>query len=178
VADAFSDKRDAALHLTEMQALMSLDLLFPYLKASIEKALALVGFAHGFDDLDAKKKHGSRMAALKNRLPKVVQQTAYWGFLLNYTTTDNLAALNRYRTGLLHKKGIAELQPHSYISTPSRATPLLRVYELVHEQHTRNTGMVLAALAILTDELVRLDPPGAEAKGVLAAVFRDAGWSP
>ena len=44
--------------------------------------------------------------------------------------------------------------------------PLIRIYDVLHEQHVKNTAMLLGALAILTDELVRVDPPPFEASEI------------
>jgi hypothetical protein len=61
-------------------------------------------------------------------------------------------------TGLLHKKGIAFLQPHEYVSVAADRLRFRGIFEIIHGQHVRNSAFLLAALAMLTDELVRMDP--------------------
>jgi hypothetical protein len=59
----------------------------------------------------------------------------------------------------LHKKGISELQPHNYVGEKAEKLPLLKIFNIVHEQHVKNTAVLICILAILTDELVRMVPP-------------------
>jgi tetratricopeptide (TPR) repeat protein len=138
---------------------MAADCLFPYLKASVEKTIALVGVTHGIANLDTKKGHAKRIAALRAGLPQGIEALPYGRFLFEMVGTENLEDLNTYRTGLLHKKGIADLQPHAYVGGSSSTVSLLKVFRVLHEQHAKNTALLLVALALLTDRLVELDPP-------------------
>lgn len=74
-------------------------------------------------------------------------------------SSDNLDELNSYRSGLLHKKGIADLQPHTYVDKKADSLPLLKIFNVIHEQHSKNTTALIGALALLTDKLVELDFP-------------------
>jgi hypothetical protein len=60
---------------------------------------------------------------------------------------------------LLHKRGIADLQPHNYASIGAKLLPFRKVFAVLHEQHAKNTAVLLCGLALLTDKLVELDPP-------------------
>ena len=152
-------KRDAQLINAEVNAVMAADGIFANLKASVEKTIALVGVTHSIKGLDAKKDHKTRLAALRAGLPTGVESLFYADFLFDVVSTANLDDLNNYRTGLLHKKGITDLQPHNYMSKDAKAIPLRRVFGVMHEQHGKNTAALLVALALLTDDLVRRDMP-------------------
>jgi hypothetical protein len=49
---------------------------------------------------------------LREKLPAGFERLTYAGFHLELLSSDTLAELKSYRTGLLHRMGIAELQPH------------------------------------------------------------------
>lgn len=152
-------KGTAGLINAEVNAIMQADLIFAYLKATVEKILALVAATYGVTGLDGKKTHAKRLTALRNALPEQAAHTSYGAFLLDVVTSENLDDLNSYRSGLLHKKGVADLQPHNYVGVGPRDAPFDRVFRVLHEQHAKNTAALLAALALLTDDLVRRDPP-------------------
>lgn len=159
VAYADEHKGEAQLINAEVNAIMAADGIFAYLKASVEKTIALVGVTHGIAGLDAKKNHKARVNALRRGLPSNIDQIFYANFLFDIIGSENLEDLNNYRSGLLHKKGIADLQPHNYVGLNPQAIPLRKVFGVMHEQHTKNTAALLVALALLTDDLVRRDPP-------------------
>jgi tetratricopeptide (TPR) repeat protein len=158
---AYADqhKGEALLLNAEVDAIIAADTLFAYLKASVEKTIALVGVTHGIANLDAKKDHKKRVAALRAGLPAGLESLPYTEFLFAMVGAENLEDLNNYRSGLLHKKGVADLQPHNYVGHPSAAAPFRKVLTILHEQHVRNTALLLVALALLTDKLVELDRP-------------------
>lgn len=152
-------KGDAVFTLNEIDAIRHADVIIVYLKASIEKTLALVAETHEIAGLDSKKDHGSRLRKLTQSLPEKVKETGYCTFLLHHVDSSQLEELNRLRTGLLHKKGIAALQPHGFIGVRSADTPLRSLFVTLREQHAKNTALLIAALALLADDLVRRDPP-------------------
>jgi tetratricopeptide (TPR) repeat protein len=158
-ADATRNKGDLHLTQAEVDAVMRADALFAYLKASVEKSIALVGITHGIKNLDAKKEHKKRVAALRAGLPPDVEKLPYAAFLLKMVGSENLESLNNYRSGLLHKKGIADLQPHNYVGRAAATLPLWTIFRVLHEQHAENTALLLVTLALLTDKLAELDPP-------------------
>lgn len=151
-------KREALIVHDELSAIMRADVLFAYLKATIEKALSLLGHTYEIH-LDDKQNHKKRLAALLAALPDYARKTPYAEFLLSSVSADALDELNAFRTGILHKKGIAELQPHSYLRTPGDRNPFPALFETLHEQHFRNSAILIAVLAMLTDDLVRRKPP-------------------
>lgn len=108
-AFANTEKQQAALINAEVNAIMGADLVFSYLKASVEKTIALVGITYGITGLDAKKTHKAKITALANGLPLGIAQTFYCRFLMEFVASESLDELNSYRSGLLHKKGIADL---------------------------------------------------------------------
>ena len=143
----------------EMNAIMNADLIFTYLKASIEKIIILIGLTYDITNLDSKKTHREKLAALLKILPERATQQYYCQFMLEFIKSENLDELNTYRTGLLHKRGISDLQPHNYSGEEAEALPLKKIFKILHEQHSKNTAVLLGALAMLTDELVKLNPP-------------------
>ncbi|MBL7911085.1 MAG: hypothetical protein JNJ41_08545 [Bacteroidia bacterium] len=153
------EKKRALFTNAEIDAIMKADLLFSYLKATIEKTIALTGLIYSVENLDSKKNHAGKVKSLVECIPKELYSLPYYQFVLEYIKPEYLEKLNNYRTGLLHKKGIADLQPHNYVGKKSETLPLKKIFQVLHEQHTQNTAVLLGALAILTDELVRLDPP-------------------
>jgi hypothetical protein len=158
---AFSgEKKDKALLINaEVTAIIWADSVFSYLKASIEKTIAFAGLTFGAKDLDSKKTHKAKMDALVKVLPQTLRNTSYGSFFSEYVKSEYLEELNNYRSGLLHKKGIADLQPHNYVSVNAQKLPLLNIFSVMHEQHAKNTGLLVSALALLTDKLVESDPP-------------------
>lgn len=152
-------KGEAQLINAEVDAIMLADGLFANLKASVEKTIALAGVTHGIANLDAKKDHRKRVATLRAGLPPGVENLPYASFLFAMIGSENLEDLNNYRSGLLHKKGIADLQPHNYVGQSAQEVPLRKIFGVLHEQHSKNTALLLVALALLTDKLVQLDPP-------------------
>lgn len=158
LAYAEAEKGEARLLRAEADAMVAADGLFANLKASVEKTIALVGVTHGLLNLDAKPNHKARVKALRDKLPDI-EDRFYAQFLFEMVGPEHLEDLNNYRTGLLHKKGAADLQPHNYVGQPADATPLRKVLGVAHEQHAKNTALLLVALALLTDDLVQRDRP-------------------
>ncbi|MCU0405364.1 MAG: hypothetical protein MUE64_00075 [Ignavibacteriaceae bacterium] len=152
-------KSETLLMNSEIDAIMSADLLFSYLKASVEKIIVLVGLTYEITDLDNKHEHNKKLKALYEKLPKKILDIYYVKFMLEFFSSENLDELNNYRSGLLHKRGISDLQPHNYVSKNAESLPLKKIFQVLHEQHSKNASVLLGALAILTDRLVLLDPP-------------------
>ncbi|MEZ7936606.1 MAG: hypothetical protein QMB99_05415 [Paludibacteraceae bacterium] len=152
-------KNDALFINAELNAIMNADLIFSYLKATVEKIIVIVGLTHGINNLDSKKTHKSKMTALRDGLPQKLFDLYYFQFMFDFFSADNLDELNSYRSGLLHKKGISDLQPHNYVNKKADSIPLRKFFNVVQEQHAKNTATLLGALALLTDNLVELDFP-------------------
>jgi hypothetical protein len=152
-------KKKALFTNAEINAIMKADLLFSYLKATIEKTIALTGLIYSVENLDSKKNHADKVKALMKCIPEELLWQPYYQFVLEYIKPEYLKKLNNYRTGLLHKKGISDLQPHNYVGEKEEALPLKKVFQVLHEQHSQNTAVLLGALAMLTDKMALLDPP-------------------
>lgn len=153
------NKNDALMINAEMDAIICADTVFTYLKASIEKTIIVLGLNHQINNLDSKKTHKSKIDSLIKNLPENLKELDYFKFVMEYISSDNLTDLNNYRSGLLHKKGISDLQPHNYVGEKAETLPLKKIFQILKEQHTSNTAVLIAVLAMLTDELVKLDPP-------------------
>jgi len=162
-----AEKMEASLLNAEVDTIMGADLVFSYLKASIEKTVAFTGLVFGIENLDAKKTHAQKMSVLKGIIDDSFKETPYGEYLFHFLSSDGLATLNNFRTGLLHKKGIADLQPHNYVDKDPEALPFLQIYEVLLDQHARNTTVLLSALALLTDQLVLLDKPSMSAEEIV-----------
>lgn len=153
------NKKENLVIRAELNALMAADLIFSYLKASIEKIIVFVGLIYNLQNLDSKKPHKSKIRALLEGVPETAQKQFYFEFLMEFVKSENLEELNNYRSGILHKKGISDLQPHNYYGERTNTLPLLKIFEAIHEQHTKNTAILISSLALLTDDLVTRKPP-------------------
>ncbi|QIL42386.1 hypothetical protein G7074_25865 [Pedobacter sp. HDW13] len=152
-------KGNSSLTHKEFSAIKDADLVFTYLKSTVEKAVILLGAIYEIKDLENKKTHKSKLDALSKGIPVNIQNIGYFLFVWEFIKSENLDELNKYRTGLLHKKGISDLQPHMYTDKTADRLPLIKVYNVLHEQHAKNTAVLIGVLALLTDKLVILDPP-------------------
>lgn len=152
-------KADALITRHELDQIMTVDALVPYLKATIEKTMSLLATIFELRGVDEKKTHKARLSMLEGALPASVKETFYAQLLLDMVQSENFSEVDRYRTGLLHKRGIAKLQPHSYVGVDPLQLPDLVIFSDLHEQHAKNTAALIAVLAILADDLVRRDPP-------------------
>lgn len=153
------NKKENLVIRAELNALMAADLIFSYLKASIEKIIVFVGLIYNLQNLDSKKPHKSKIRALLEGVPETAQKQFYFEFLMEFVKSENLEELNNYRSGILHKKGISDLQPHNYYGERTNTLPLLKIFEAIHEQHAKNTAILISSLALLTDDLVTRKPP-------------------
>lgn len=138
------------------EAIMAADTVGAYLKATVEKTLAFAALAHCVDGLDDRGTHSKRMARFARGLDeRGVGDTYYKDFLMEAFAAKNLTDINNLRTGVLHKKGFRDLQPHAYVGTSKDSHPFSRVFGLLHAQHARNTAALVVALALLCDELMK-----------------------
>jgi hypothetical protein len=158
----YKNKKDALLLNAETDTMREADNGIGYLKASLEKIISLIALTHEIQNLDDKKTHQAKLRALDSKLPEKVLSLYYWQFIRDFISSENLEELNNYRTGVMHKKGISKLQPHQYVGKSENELPFSSVFSFLHEQHSRNTAVLIAALAILTDDLVNRDPPTKE----------------
>jgi len=152
-------KGDASLTQYELRQILCADLLITYLKASLEKTIMLLGEVFEVKGLEGRKTHKSRLKALYDGTPKRAWSTLYADLLSEMIDSRSFEALGRLRSGLLHKRGVSRLQPHSFSSVEPREGTDLEVFAELHEQHSKNSAALIAALAMLTDDLVRRDPP-------------------
>ena len=158
---AIAKKNKAALINAEITAIIFADVVFGYLKASIEKTIVLLGEAFYVSNLDSRGKHEKRVKILEDTIPSCVQDTDYGTFFFEFIKSENFDTANSYRTSLFHKAGIADLQPHTYVDTLPENAPFDKILNIMHFQHTQNTAVLHCALAMITDELCRIDPPSA-----------------
>jgi len=159
VVYATDEKRGSHIIAAEVSAIMGAELVFVYLKATMEKLITLTGLTFGIADLDGKRTHRARLNALDAGVPAAVLATPYGQMLRELVSSENLDELNSYRSGILHKRGIADLQPHNYVEVAPDESPFRRILDVLREQHAKNAACLLCALALLTDELAKLDPP-------------------
>lgn len=150
----------------ETNAILYADLVLSYLKATMEKTIMIIGLTHGIKNLDSKGRYQNRLDRLQKELPQKVTGLYYWKFIYEFISSENIDEINNYRTGLLHKKGISDLQPHNYFGKNPEEIPLLKIFKVLQEQHSKNTAVLVAAFAILTDKLVELDPPNVKMEDI------------
>jgi len=175
-----ASKREAEFIHAECNAIMAADGLFAYLKAFIEKTTVLVGLAHGIAGLESKKEHKGRIKALLAGISERTKSLQYFEFMMSLISSESLESLNTYRTGLLHKKGIADLQPHNYVGLKPSELPFGKLFSVLTEQHAANTAVFLYALALLCDELMSREPIEvrasceADLRKTVTAIMKDA----
>ena len=143
IAYSEDQKKDALFTQSEIDAIMNADLVFSYLKASIEKTIILIGLTHEIPSLESKKTHKAKLDALINGIPQKVTQQYYFQFVFEFIQSENIDEVNNYRSGLLHKKGISDLQPHNYVGEKSGTVPLKKIFQILHEQHSKNTAVLI-----------------------------------
>jgi hypothetical protein len=154
-----ANKNQAQLINAEVKAILWADQLFAYLKATIEKTVVLLGAVFEISKIEDKKSHKAKLRALDQGVPKPAADIPYYKFIREFISSDSLNELNNFRSGLLHKKGISDLQPHNYVGMDPMKLPLLKLFSVLSEQHAKNTAVLIGTLAMLTDDLVRRDPP-------------------
>ncbi|MDD5359652.1 MAG: hypothetical protein PHI79_06370 [Sulfurovaceae bacterium] len=152
------DTKVSILHKNDIDAIMNIDIIVTNLKSSIEKMIVLVGYIYHIANLEDKKTHKAKLQALNNQIPDLVKRQWYYQFFEKFISSDQINLLNQYRTGQLHKKGISIFQPHNYFGKDS-VQSLSKIFYELHDQHSKNSAIMIAASALLTDELVKLDKP-------------------
>jgi len=159
IHEAKHDKGEAILLKSEIDAISEVDLIITYLKASIEKITSLTGYSFSIPKLEDIKEHKTRIKTLESQIPERAKKQAYYEFFIEYISSVQLEKLNNYRTGILHKKGIASNQPQEFYQKKESHKTLESKFEFLFEQHCKNSTVLIASLALLTDELVRIDKP-------------------
>ncbi|MBA7555311.1 hypothetical protein ES705_47969 [subsurface metagenome] len=156
------EKGQAILLKSEIDAISEVDLIVTYLKASIEKITSLTGYTFNISKLEDKKEHKQRIKALESKIPEGVKRQPYYEFFIEHISTSQLEKLNKYRTGILHKKGISSNQPQEFYQKNESYKSFTEMFNYLFEQHCKNSTILIASLALLTDELVKIDKPDFE----------------
>lgn len=152
-----TNKNDTMFLAAELDSIIRADSIFIYLKASIEKNVALLGYILGIKGLENKKTQKSRVSELSKKLNEI-KDAYYIEPLLELISSEAIEDINKFRTGILHKKGMSDLQPHNYVGVSPNNLPYLRLFEIMYKQHQKGTLCLIITLAILTDSLVILQP--------------------
>jgi hypothetical protein len=153
------NKGDALLIQAELSAINEAETIVNYLKATIEKLIVLLGLLFNLKNLETRKTHKARLDALYKVIPQKVKQLFYFGLIEELISSESIEELNNYRTGLLHKKGISNLQPHSFVGQSPKDVPLRQMFSFFIEQHSKNSAVLISTYALLTDKLVELKRP-------------------
>lgn len=154
-----TEKGESLMMKEELDAISNNDTIITYLKSSIEKIVYLVGFTFKMTNLEAKKEHNKRINILDQSIPEFVKIQPYYQFFEEHISSKQLEQLNKYRTGVLHKKGLAKNQPHIFVGNKNSLGGLKDMFDFLFDQHCKNSVLLIAALSLLTDELVKLDYP-------------------
>ena len=162
IDEARREKGQSILLRSEIDAISEVDLIVTYLKASIEKTTSLTGYTFNIPKLEDKKEHSKRISALKSKIPEIVKKQSYYEFFIEHISSLQLEKLNNYRTGILHKKGISTNQPQEFYKSNESYKSLTEMFNYLFEQHCKNSTILIASLALLTDELVKIDKPDFE----------------
>jgi hypothetical protein len=159
IDEARNRKGEAILLKSEIDAISEIDLIVTYLKAFIEKITSLTGYTFKIPKLEDKKEHKKRINALESQIPEIVKKQPYYEFFIEYIGSSQLEKLNNYRTGILHKKGISSIQPQEFYQSNESYKSLTEIFNYLFKQHCKNSTILIASLALLTDELVKIDKP-------------------
>ncbi|QQT46091.1 Uncharacterised protein [Sphingobacterium multivorum] len=147
-------KGGAVVLKAEISAIGELESAIGYLKASIEKIIVLLGLLFGVPNLENQKTHKQKLNNLYNAIPDNYKNSFYFELIEELIGSESIQELNNYRNGLMHKKGISKLQPHSFAGMNARDLPLREVFGFIIEQHSKNSAVLLSTYAMLTDKLV------------------------
>ncbi|NPD47598.1 hypothetical protein [Lentimicrobium sp. S6] len=159
IYEAEHQKKDSILLRTEIDAISEVDTIITYLKASIEKNTTLVGYTFNIPKLEEKKEHKKRIKAIENNVLEDVKKKSYFKMFMDGISSAQIENLNNYRTGLLHKKGVSSNQPQEFYGSQDSYKSLTKMFDFLMGQHRENSILIIATLALLTDELVKLDKP-------------------
>jgi hypothetical protein len=130
-----------------------------YLKSSYEKVMVLLGLVFNITNLDSLKTHKAKIRKIQSSIPNNAKDQEYFKVVFDLISSESLESLNKYRTGILHKRGLASLQPHNYIDNQKSTLPIEQLFQELHEELAKCTLALFGTLGLLTDELVKLDPP-------------------
>jgi hypothetical protein len=145
---------ETTLMIAEIDALKEISVIVMELKATIEKSIVLLGLIYEINDLESKKTHKQKLSALARLVPQRSKDQFYYVFIERMISSEHLEELNNYRSGLLHKLGVAKLQPHSFVAKKSGETRLVETFMFLIDQHTKNTATLISIPALLTDDLI------------------------
>lgn len=162
IDDVKKNKKESIMLRSEIDATSEIDLIITYLKASVEKITSLVGYTFGITNLEDKKEHKKRISALIDKIPDQVKLQPYYDFFIEHISSSQLEKLNNYRTGILHKRGIAKNQPQEFYASKDGYKSLVEMFHFLFEQHCKNSTILIASSSLLTEELVKLDKPNFE----------------
>lgn len=152
-------KEQSVLINANMDATLHAEQAVTYLKSSIEKTVFLLGYIFGVIKLDGIATHKKKLNKLLQAIPIKVKKNHYFELIEEFISSDNLGVLNNLRSGILHKRGIGGLQPHSHYGSDKGTDTLKEIFLTLRSEHVKNTAVLLCTLAILTDDLVERDPP-------------------
>jgi hypothetical protein len=153
-----SNNEKLSLLYSDLDAVRCFDLLVVYLKATIEKAMYLLGYIFDISNLEGKKEQKKRLKSLKDEIPQLFKDQFYLEFVFEQLSSEKLEPLNKYRTGLVHKKGISKTKPNNLMNDEYKET-LNSLFNFCLERHADNTAMLICIFAVLTDKLSVINPP-------------------
>ena len=90
-------KEQSMLIVAELNATMFAESVFMYLKATIEKTLALVGNVLGLPQIENHKEHKKRVEALRRHIPEPMKALPYVAFLLELSNQRVVVVVQKRR---------------------------------------------------------------------------------
>ena len=115
-----------------------------------------------------------RLVLLRTALPQDIDKIFYANILFDIVGSENLEDLNNYRRGAGTRRVLPTYSRTIMSGRHPKSLPLRKIFEVMHEQHFMNTAALVVALALLTDDLVRRDPPSFALQDIPADLFIDA----
>lgn len=144
----------ARLTMNELDAIRLCDTIINYLKATIEKVIIVLGLIFEIKGLEGLKTHAKKLTSLDTKIPAKAKELGYFQFIWQFIQSDELQELNNLRNGINHKMGISKLQPHSHLDDKNNGQSLLELFNIMLDQHRKDTAIFICVLALLTDDLV------------------------
>lgn len=152
-------KGDSVLIKEEQDAVEKANLIILRLKSFIEKIMAFWGVVYRDTSVDSAGKHKTREKKINNYIRESYKKHPYYQLLTAYIKSESFADLDKYRTGILHKKGSSDMQPHSFAGKKFDDTPFRKLLAVIMEHRQRSSIALVSVLAVMTDELLKMESP-------------------
>ncbi len=152
------DRKNISLSMRDLDLIYNIEYLIVFLKALIEKMIALLAYTYEIKNIDSGKNHKSKINSLNKHIPKRIKEQYYFEYFMESVSSESIEKLNEIRTGLLHKIGVISLQPHGIFFQSGYDNIEDITTQITNYIERMNVSLILL-MAMITDKLVEFDPP-------------------